>query len=150
MDWTGKVDSKASFALVIESALLVGIVAQSRKDGLLGHLNTHAERGWFWVGVIVLIFAVLCVITVVAPRLRGWWVGDEWRQNYIYFGHLRHWKEADLADALKGGDILPVLSRQLINMSKVAWRKHRRLQTSLAATVLGTVCIGIAAWLNRS
>ena len=54
VDWTGKVDSKASFASAIESGLMVGIIAATRDDGPLAHRDTTWERWLFWLGVAVL------------------------------------------------------------------------------------------------
>ena len=54
----------------------------------------------------------------------------------MFFGHLRHWNSDNLAKALSERDILPVLSRQIVNMSCIAWGKHRSVQLSLALLLL--------------
>ena len=53
MDWIGKADNKASFALSIESAALAGVLATSREGGLLGDLGGGALV-LYWVGVVLL------------------------------------------------------------------------------------------------
>jgi hypothetical protein len=138
-DWTGKVDAKASFTLAIESALIAAIGTLSAS----GRLFTQRDRWWeetgYWTGVGLIAIGVFFAIRTVRPRLRRSDSKQESRENFIYFGHLRHWNEKDLTKALCGRDPLPMLSRQLINMSKIAWQKHRRVQYSLAFASVGAV-----------
>ncbi len=89
VDWTGKVDSKASFALAVESAVLGGIVTLTAEGRRLSGLDGYWEARLFWAGVGVLVAALLIVMTVVAPRLRSFRSRSEWQDNYIYFGRLR-------------------------------------------------------------
>ncbi|MFD6548016.1 hypothetical protein, partial [Bacillus cereus] len=58
VDWTGKVDTKASFALTIESALLGGVVALSG-DGRVFHDLAGASVVWYVLGVFTLALSVL-------------------------------------------------------------------------------------------
>lgn len=147
IDWTGKVDTKASFALAIESAALAGIVTLTgsgrRLDGLVG-----CEVGFFWTGIAILLIGVLSVITVVAPRLRSTKMPSEWQNNYVYFGHLMHWNAEDLQKVFEEEDPLPAVTRNIIVMSKIAWTKHRRLQVSMWLATFGTALVGIAAVVN--
>jgi hypothetical protein len=53
--------------------------------------------------------------------------------------------DANQEDALKTVDILPVLSRQLVAMSKIAWAKHFRVQVSMAFGVCGVALVALAA-----
>jgi len=147
VDWTGKVDAKASFALAIESAALAAIVTLTgsgrRLDGLSG-----CGVGFFWTGVAILLIGVLSVVTVVAPRLRSTKMPSEWQNNYVYFGHLRHWDPEDLQKVFEEEDPLPVVTRNIVIMSKIAWMKHRRLQVSMWLATLGAALVGVAAVLN--
>ena len=60
----------------------------------------------------------------------------------IYFGHLRHWKPADLAKQLKAKQAYEEqLAAQLVAMSKIAWKKHARLQWSVGFLILGAACL---------
>jgi hypothetical protein len=147
-DWTGKVDAKASFALAVESAVVATIVTLAGDKGRLSHLTGAWQNGFYWSGLVLLLAAVIAVITVVVPQLRSKKLAKERSENFIYFGHLRHWNSDELCVALERKDILPVLSRQLVHMSNVAWRKHRLLQVSLLLSVLGTALVGIAALMN--
>lgn len=146
MDWTGKVDAKASFTLGIESAILAGIitfVAANPKS--LSGLN-----GWqlipFWIGVVFLVLGILVVMVAVVPRLRGGALKKESDDNFIYFGHLRHWDENKLVEALLNQDMLPVLSKQLVGMSKIVWKKHLCVQRSLGLAIVGISCICIVVF----
>jgi len=147
VDWTGKVDAKASFALAIESAALAGIVTLTgsgrRLDGLAGW-----EVGLFWTGITILLIGVLLVITVVAPRLRSTKMPSEWQNNYVYFGHLMHWDPEDLQKVVEEEDPLPAVTRNIVVMSKIAWTKHRRLQVSMWLATVGTALVAVAAVVN--
>ena len=141
VDWTGKVDTKASFALALESAVIAAIISLTGSGRRLSGLSGFWPLLGFWVGSLCLLLAALAAASVVAPRLRASATKKEWRDNYIYFGHLRHWSAPDLAKALTKRDLLPVLSRQLVAMSRVAWRKHRRVQASLVLAVIGAALV---------
>ncbi|WP_275465469.1 Pycsar system effector family protein [Streptomyces noursei] len=146
MDWTGKVDAKASFALSLESAAVTALVAFSGgfADPASGH-GRMAEIGLYWCGVGFLIVAIAMAVVVVMPRLGRVRSKADWQAGFVYFGHLRHWSPCRLAEALRSKDPLPVLSRQVIVMSRISWRKHRLVQLSLAVGVLG-VAMAATAW----
>lgn len=146
-DWTGKVDSKASFTLTIESALLAGIVTLSASNRRFGGLAGFWDYLFYWLGVSLLVLAVITAAWVVRPRLRRRHLQAEAKDNFIYFGHLRHWERSELTQALRERDPLPMLSAQLVNMSKIAWQKHMLVRYSLTAALLGTVSVSVAAFL---
>ncbi|MFM9703314.1 Pycsar system effector family protein [Streptomyces galilaeus] len=66
-------------------------------------------------------------------------------QGFIYFGDLRGLAPDDLAQTVRTTDPLPALSRQLVVMSKIAWRKHRYTQASLVLAASGLVTAALAA-----
>jgi hypothetical protein len=148
VDWTGKVDSKASFALAIETALMAGVVSLTSDQRRLSDLDGFLVRASFCLGLMALIAALLCVVWVVRPRLRSKSVEAEAPGNFIFFGHAQHWKPTDLAEALPKADMLSMLSRQIVVISKIAWMKHRMLQFSMTFATIGVGLVGIAAWLN--
>jgi hypothetical protein len=148
VDWTGKVDFKASFALTLESALIAGAVVLSEKNHRLGSIGSLTIVVIYTIGFVLLSLGALLAVSVVVPRLRGSKLKAEWRSNYIYFGHLRHWKPTELEVALREGQIMPVLTRQLVNMSQIAWQKHRRVQISFLLAISGSAAIALAAVLN--
>ena len=119
-DWTGKVDAKATFALTIESATLAALVALSGSDSRFGNMKGFWPVLLFWAGVILVAASIVLSVLVVSPRTRNKNVATEWPENWIYFGHLQHWDSDSLADALRERDPLPVLTRQLVVMSKIA------------------------------
>lgn len=144
IDWTGKVDTKASFALTIESAVLVGVVTLSGNDRILSDLSGWAVV-WYVAGICSLIASVLCAAWVVRPRLRGANLTPESQSNFIYFGHLRQLQPDAVRNHLENTPLLPVLSKQLVEMSKIAWLKHRLVQTSMTIAPFGVVFLGISA-----
>ena len=148
VDWTGKVDSKANFALAIESALLVGIIGAS-KDGILSKLS--GVQLWSCrIGVALLVAAVVLAMSVVIPRLRSKQAKTEWKNNFIYFGHVRHWDSDKLAEKIQDAELLPILSRQIIHMGDIAWIKHRGVQWSLCAGLAGAAFVGLAPLLRAA
>lgn len=144
IDWTGKVDTKASFALTIESALLAGVVTLSGEGRVFYHLSGWAVF-WYVLGIVLLVTAVLCAIWVVRPRLRDANLKNEAPKNVIYFGHLRHLTAEAVQDRLQDSSLLPVLSKQLVEMSKIAWTKHKIVQWSLSLAPAGVAALSIGA-----
>ncbi|MFB7609863.1 Pycsar system effector family protein [Streptomyces gardneri] len=141
-EWTTRVDTKASFALTLESATLAGIVALSDKNRLFSNLTGFGVRGPLWAGILLILAAA---ILVVAPRLRAKKkLEAEVSENFIFFGHLQHWEPTALAQKLQEQDMLPVLTNQLVNMSKIAWKKHRYVQLSFRLAGIGGVLVFIA------
>ncbi|MFE5643258.1 Pycsar system effector family protein [Rhodococcus sp. NPDC056516] len=143
-DWTGKVDTKASFALTIQSALLVGVVTLSSKDRVFEHLSGWAVV-WYVIGNCLLVLGVICAVWVVRPRLRSSNLVPESQSNFIYFGHLRELTPDTVQDHLENTPILPVLSKQLVEMSKIAWKKHRMVQASMTLAPFGVLFLAISA-----
>jgi hypothetical protein len=147
-EWTARVDAKASFALTLESAALAGIVALSDNGHRFSHLHGYGVRGTLWAGALLILTGAVLAIFVVAPRLRSVKkLESEAPQNFIYFGHLQFWDPAALAQKLEQEDTLPILSNQLVNMSKIAWRKHRFVQLSFLLAAIGGVLVFIAGLL---
>ncbi|WP_085067132.1 Pycsar system effector family protein [Catenuloplanes japonicus] len=132
----------------------------ARADAKAGILLAH-QGGAFVLGISAwqmggspaVVLAMLLVvaamgtsIAVVAPVLRPKGrmvaIGD-----LIYFGHLREWQAQSLAERLgelSEDDELAMVSRQLVTLSRINWRKHRLLQISLSLTV-SAMSIGAVA-----
>ncbi|MFI9614086.1 Pycsar system effector family protein [Streptomyces sp. NPDC052023] len=144
-DWTGKVDAKAVFALTLESAALGAVIAFSGSRYSLGELDGTFAQVLFWLGAGLLGLAALAAVSVVSPRL-GTAQGHDWRQNFVYFGDLRHWEPERLAEKLADTSPLAPLSRQLVDMSRVIWAKQQRVRQSLLLAVAGVVVV-VLAWL---
>ena len=145
VDWTGKVDSKASFALAIQSAVIIAVIGFAGGRRRLSHLDDPAEQAAFWIGITMLTIALVLVTWVVRPRLRTKAMKNEWPDNFIYFGHLRYWDPDALEAALKDRPILPLLTRQVVSMSQIAWQKHKCLQWSMVLAAVGAGAVALAA-----
>lgn len=151
VDWTGKVDSKASFALAIESGAMVAAIGFTGARGRLADIEGFWTHVCYVGGFAALGFALICVAWVVRPRLRmlAMYRQKEHHTNYVYFGHLRKQTAEQLAVTLaEPSDLLEVLSRQIVAMSKLCWRKHVLLQISLTLAVIGVALLGVSAILN--
>lgn len=141
-DWTARVDIKASIALAIEAAIVGFVVTLASGTGPLAH-----STGWAaWTldtGAAALALSVMLSIIVVFPQLWGRKAKREYKDNFIYFGHLRHWESTELEHRLSDDMVgLDQLARQLVNMSNIVWRKHVWLQWSLLLLLSGLLLIG--------
>lgn len=148
-DWTAKVDSKAAIVLSAGGVLLGFLVTLSGNGRVLAHLTGSrllVERtGLGSIGLGVFLAAL-----VVAPRLNRHASKKDWQSNFVYFGHLRHWKPVDLKGRLKDLSLdqeLEVLSAQLVATSEIAWSKHSKLQSGMWLLLGGVVLVVCsAAW----
>ena len=147
MEWTARVDSKASTALAIQSAALAAVAFLSDGDQVLGHLG-GIERVIFWLGSSLLAASVVCVSFVVRPHLRTKHLADEAPDNFIFFGHLKYWKYEALESRLGEGAVLTTLAKQIVEMAKVAWFKHRLLQASMSGALIGTGLVALAGFMD--
>ncbi|WP_425824621.1 Pycsar system effector family protein [Streptomyces fractus] len=143
--WTTKADAKATFALTLDTAAVAGIIALSTDDHVLTDVHGWGGRTLLWAGTTLILMSGVFAMLVVLPRLRSRRTRSEASQNFIYFGHLRHREPEELAEALKTTNVLPVLSRQLIATSKIAWRKHRHIQASFITFGFGGMLVFLAA-----
>lgn len=141
-DWTARVDIKASISLAIEAAIGGFVVTFASGTGPLTH-----STGWAaWTldaGVAALALSIMLSILVVFPQLRGRKAKREYKDNFIYFGHLRYWDSTELKNRLSDDPVgLDQLARQLVNMSNIVWRKHVWLQWSMLLFLSGLLLIG--------
>ncbi|MEQ1699264.1 MAG: Pycsar system effector family protein [Ilumatobacteraceae bacterium] len=140
LGWTEKVDSKANYVATIETALIVGAVAMQTSGRRFGHLHGMALV-LYWVGLGLLILGLVMCVWVVRPRLRTAKVKTESTNNFIYFGHVKHWDPTALENAFYKQDMLAMLSRQLVATSKIAWEKHLMLRWSVHLTAAGVLTL---------
>lgn len=149
VDWTGKVDTKAAFAFALESAGIGLVITLSAKDRIFATLYGPLQNVTYYAGGISLVLAAACAMWVVIPRLRMWHVGKEWPDNFIYFGHVKFWEPPALMQKLKDTDMLPVVSKQLVSMSKIAWQKHILVKLSMVLAATGGLALVVCALLVR-
>lgn len=146
--WTAKVDSKASIVLGLETASVGFIVALASANGTFtnlkgGHLTA------FKLGLALLTLGVFLAGLTVFPQLSRRRARRIWQDHVIYFGHLRHWDPLDLEKRLSEmtePTSLHQLASQLVEMSKIAWRKHAWLQYSMLCTLAGLVLVALSTW----
>ncbi|MGW4372720.1 Pycsar system effector family protein [Streptomyces albidoflavus] len=143
-DLTAKADSKASFALTMQSTSLavLGLLASSQQSA--GELDSGAARLLLWCGVLLMVGGACCAAWAISPNLRKERRGPERDDDFLYFGHVRHLEPATLEAVLRDKDPLPPLARQLVVMSEIAWIKHRRVQWSLMLAVAGCTAFALA------
>lgn len=149
VDWTGKVDTKASFAFGLESAAIVATVALSAEGRIFGDLSDPTAAWLYGLGLLLILVGAFFAVTVVVPRLKADLVKQKAPDNFIYFGHAQHWEPDELTIALQEREILPVISRQIVVMADIAWQKHRWVQLSMFTGCSGGVCIVLAALVLR-
>lgn len=148
VQWTSQVDSKASFVLAIETGIMAGVVALAGDGRRLSALDGAWTLVFYVAGVAFIVLALVVVAWCVRPRLRNPKIEAESTVDYIYFGHVRHWDAESLADQLARDEMLQVVTRQVVWMAEIAWRKHRYLQVSITSAMIGTLLVGLAAWTN--
>ncbi|MGW0777012.1 Pycsar system effector family protein [Streptomyces sp. NPDC002835] len=146
VDWTGKVDVKAAFALTVESAALASTAALHSGARPFGGPSAGSSV-LLAAGAALLGAAVLLAVLAVAPRMNVDRAARHPTPDFIYFGHIRALKPDELVQTLRTADPLPALSRQLVTMSRIAWYKHRCTQASLALAAAGLVAVAFAGVL---
>ncbi|MFD6276223.1 Pycsar system effector family protein [Streptomyces sp. NPDC060209] len=145
---TRTVDAKASFALAMESAALAGIAALAGNGRTLDRVTGLAEFA-LRSGVVLIGLSAILAVLVVLPRHNGQGRSPApGEDEFLFYGHLRHWAPDDLARRLADTDALPTLSRQLVVMSAIAWTKHRRVQQSLLLAVAGSLLVAAVIVLS--
>ncbi|MFF3410874.1 Pycsar system effector family protein [Streptomyces sp. NPDC002742] len=147
-DWTSKVDGKAVFALSIESTMLAATAALSSNSRSPLDVSTTPGIWLLRTAMVMLAAAALLCIGVVTPRLRGGGIRQDWPDNFTYFGHLRLWEPDALAARLRDADPLTSLSRQIVAMSQIAWRKYVLVRLSLLIAAIGAACTVLAGLLG--
>ncbi|MFD3525637.1 Pycsar system effector family protein [Streptomyces sp. NPDC058653] len=140
-DWTARVDNKASFALTLEAASAAGLASLAKDGSFAGRRVDGALSSLVLIALVALLIGALCAIVAIQPRLRTRAARAAAPDNFIYFGHVRHWDPVRLRAALGQEDLLPMLSRQLVVMSQVAWRKHLLVQVSLALAAFAVALV---------
>lgn len=150
VDWTGKVDAKASFAFTVESAAVATMVALSGDGRIFACLRGFWQNATFYAAGLLFLLAAFAALIVVVPRLRMKEVKKEAPFNFIYFGHLQHWESEQLRWKIENTNLLPVLARQLVVMSKLCWQKHVLAATSFILTGCGGLVLLICILLVRA
>jgi hypothetical protein len=147
MEWTRSVDTKASFVLALETAVLGGVAALAGSDRALDRISGPVPVVCLGLGGALVAAATLAAILAVIPRHAGDGTDPSpGEEEFIFYGHLRHWSPERLERRLAETGPLPALSRELVTMSAIVWTKHRRVQQSLGLVAAGgaLICLAIA------
>jgi hypothetical protein len=151
--WTAKVDGKAAILFTIELVLLAALIAAHGHGKLIGRMH-HDPRLIAEIGTVLAFASTFLVGGAVIPRLGRTRQHKTQRFDHlIYFGHLRHWEPQDLQSRLEkltAADELEQLSRQLVEMSKLNWAKHRWLQAAMVLALFGVVLIAISIYMSMT
>lgn len=151
LDWTAKADAKAAFAFGIDSALVATVAVLVSTGKVFVHFDTWYLIAMFVAGAVLLAVAIVFATVGVAPRLRRKRTNATWQQNYIYFGHARHWDPESLERRLRARSLLPQLARQITVTADVAWRKHVNVNWSIWLTVAaGVFLVGYVALVGAA
>ena len=142
--WTNQAETKATFLLTIESALLVFFGTRFGDPDLLDGLTdfeTNIASLLILLGLICLFGGIVSLVEVVYPRLREKDMEKEKWNNAIYFGHLAGQDPKAIENTLRRRDPLEQLARQLRAMGDIALTKHRALKASIQVAGFGVTLI---------
>ena len=149
--WTAKVDAKAAILFTVELVLLAALIAAYGHGRLIGRMH-RGPRLIAELGTALAFISSFLVGGAVIPRLGRTVQHKTQRFNHlIYFGHLRHWEPKELQSRLEqltSADELEQLSRQLVEMGKRNWAKHRWLQGAMVLALFSIVLIAVSIYIS--
>jgi hypothetical protein len=131
----------------MEGGALYAVISALGEGGLLARLGGRPDVVTNAIGISALVLGIVAAAIAIFPRL-GQKDKRDRHQHVIYFGDLRHWNPTELSSQLAGlseGEELKVLSRQLTEMAKHNWAKHRWVQISLILSLAGILSIAASA-----
>nr|WP_240955684.1 Pycsar system effector family protein [Streptomyces thermoviolaceus] len=125
--------------------MLAAVVTLAGSDHGLGISGAFA-RTVLWAGVALLAVSVVLAVLAVLPRHdREGHRRPAHRDDFVFYGHIRHLTPAELEESLREHDPLPALSRQIVAMSRILWIKQRLVRQSLLVAVGGGALIAVGA-----
>jgi hypothetical protein len=145
--WAGKADVKASILLALEAGALYAIMSALGNGGFLAR-SGRQPRLADTVGILLVLLAILAAAIAIFPRLGLKGESNNRQPNAIYFGDLRRWSSMQLRSYLENlteHEELEALSRQLTEMGRHNWAKHRWVQISLILSLAGIFMIAFGA-----
>ena len=149
LHWTAKADAKAAFAFGVDSAAIAAVVALFSTGKVFHHFDHWWLTVLFVLGAACLVVGSVFSAVGVAPRLRAKLAQSESGSNYIYFGHARHWDAAEIEESLRADDLLPQLSRNIVQAANISWKKHVAVTWSIWFTMASGVVLAIYLVLSR-
>ena len=146
--WANNADVKASILLALDAGAVYAAVSALSDGGFLARPGGRETSVAVAVGVSALLLAIGAAAIAIFPRLGNRRAAVSRRSHVIYFGDLRRWQAAELSAHLAGlteDDELDMLSRQLTEMARQNWAKHRWVQLSLVLSLAGILMIAVPA-----
>ncbi len=146
--WANNADVKASILLALEGGALYAAITTLGAGGLLARLGSGPYQVADAIGISALLLAIVAAAIAIFPRLGQKGMDRDGHHQVIYFGALRRWDAAELSNHIAGladDRELDMLSRQLTEMSKRNWAKHRWVQISLILSLAGILSIAVSA-----
>lgn len=135
----GRADTKASLVVTAQAAVLGYLLTQPFP-------TAGAGRVLFIAGAGLLLAALALAGAAVYPRLTRRAAGHG--RDGVYWGEIAlTWTPEALAQHLARQDPaqrLETLTRQLVAVAKVSWRKHRLLQASLLVSLAAAGALAAA------
>jgi hypothetical protein len=142
-DAIGKVDAKASYFLALDSGLVVALIALSDGGQIFESVDPIRRGLFYWPGFALLLVAAALAAWAIAPRLNvakaAQTPSNHSGSDFTYFGRLRSLAPRELERILSEEDPTASLSRSIVAMSTIAWRKHRIVWWSLLTTGIGVL-----------
>jgi hypothetical protein len=146
--WANNADVKASILLALEGGALYAAISALGDGGLLARPGGLRYPVASAIGISALLLAIVAAAIAIFPRLGQRDKDRDRHRQVIYFGDLRRWNATELSSHIAGltkGEELDMLSRQLTEMSRHNWLKHRWVQVSLILSLAGILTIAVSA-----
>jgi hypothetical protein len=145
--WANNADVKASILLALEGGALYAVISARGDGDFLARLGDRPYPVANAIGILALLLAIVAAAIAIFPRLGQKDKDRDRHRQVIYFGDLRHWNARELSSHIAGlaeGEERDVLSRQLTEMAKHNWVKHRWVQISLILSLAGILTIAVS------
>lgn len=149
LEWTSKADAKAAFAFGIDSAAIATVAVLVSTGKLFIHFSAWWMTTTFVLGGLGLLGGIFFATMGVAPRLKAKTAKRLSKDNYIFFGHARHWTPRDIERALRDDDPLPQLARNIVVAADISWKKHVAVNWSIWLTLGGGAFLCAYAVMSR-
>lgn len=123
-NWSGKADIKGSILLAADAAVLASVVTA-------GSTGLHLLSPLWLLSMTSLSLSAVLAGFSIKPALKS-----ETRRtstDLVFFGHIKDMDSHQLSMEISGltfDQAIEGLSRQLVNMSRGNWKKHRLLVAS--------------------
>jgi hypothetical protein len=146
--WANNADVKASILLALQGGALYAIISALGSGGLLARPGGGPYPTANAIGILALLLAIVSATIAIFPRLGKERKDLEHHGQVIYFGDLRRWNANELSShiaALTTSEELSALSKQLTEMSRRNWVKHRWVQISLILSLTGILAVSVSA-----